>query len=156
MALLFASVAAFGCLTPAQGYSTGAPTEVCEDMLPQHGEPVQTTESPYTLTPNRKSAKGGETITLTLASKDFSKFKGFMVQARDGQSKPVGSFMSLPQSKSGTEFKGKWKVISCPKGPANVSICVRHERNAFGTGNYTENSSGRVKKFLKKCLRKSL
>jgi len=99
----------------------GAPIDACEDMLPQHGAPAQTKESPYTLTPNRKSVKAGESITLTLASKDFSKFKGFLVQARNNAGLPIGSFMPLPASKNNNEFKGKWKLINCPKGPVNVS-----------------------------------
>lgn len=121
LALLFVSVAAFGCLRPVDSYTGGAPTEVCEDMLPQHGAPAQTKDSPYTLTPNRKSVKAGESITLTLAAKDLSKFKGFMVQARDNAENPIGTFAPLPASKNNNEFKGKWKLISCPKGPNNVS-----------------------------------
>lgn len=123
-ALLLASLAAAGCLTPVESYSGGAPTEVCEDMLPQHGAPAQTKDSPYTLTPNRKSVRAGESITLTLAAKDLSKFKGFMVQARDNADNPIGSFAPLPASKNNNEFKGKWKLISCPKGPANVSVTL--------------------------------
>jgi hypothetical protein len=121
LATLFVSLAVSGYLTFVESYGSGAPTEVCEDMLPQHGAPVQTTPSPYTLTPNRKTVKGGEQITLTLAAKDLSKFKGFMVQARDSTGAPVGSFAPLPVSKGNNEFKGKWKLITCPKGPANVS-----------------------------------
>lgn len=122
LAILFVSLAVSGYLTFVEGYGSGAPTEVCEDMLPQHGAPVQTKPSPYALTPNRKTVKGGEQITLTLAAKDLSKFKGFMVQARDSTGAPVGSFAPLPASKGNNEFKGKWKLISCPKGPANVSV----------------------------------
>lgn len=124
LALLLVSVTALGLPWFAHGYATGAPKEVCEDMLPQHGAPAQTKESPYTLTTNRKSVKGGETVTLTLAAKDQSKFKGFLVQARNGNGAPIGSFTPLPPSKSGDEFKGKWKLITCPKGPTNVSILV--------------------------------
>lgn len=124
LALLLVSVTALGLPWAAQGYATGAPKEVCEDMLPQHGAPAQTKESPYTLTSNRKSVRGGETVTLTLAAKDQSKFKGFLVQARNSDGAPIGSFMPLPPSKSGEEFKGKWKLITCPKGPNNVSIPV--------------------------------
>ncbi|KAF0758427.1 putative defense protein Hdd11, partial [Aphis craccivora] len=119
LALLLVSVAAFGYLKTASAYSEGAPLEVCSDLMPQHGPEAQTKDSPYTLTPNRKSVKGGESITLTLASKDFSKFKGFMVQARDSRDKPMGSFTPLPASKNNTEFKGKWKLLSCPDGPSN-------------------------------------
>jgi len=121
LALLLVSVAAFGSLRTALANADGAPLDACADFLPQHGPDAQTKESPYTLTPNRKSVKGGESITLTLASKDFSKFKGFMIQAKDVYNKPMGSFTSLPASKNNTEFKGKWKLISCPDGPSNVS-----------------------------------
>lgn len=122
LALLLVSVAAFGYLQTALAYSNGAPLEVCTDLMPQHGAPAQTKESPYTLTLNRKSVKGGESMTLTLASKDFSKFKGFIIQARDSNDKPIGSFSPLPASKNNPEFKGKWQVISCPDGPTNVSV----------------------------------
>lgn len=121
LGLLLVSVAAFGYLQTALAYSEGAPLEVCTDLMPQHGAPAQTKESPYTLTLNRKSMKGGESVTLTLASKDFSKFKGFIIQARDSNEKPIGSFSPLPASKNNPEFKGKWKLISCPDGPSNVS-----------------------------------
>lgn len=119
---------ALACLLApvAEAYSEGAPVDVCQDMLPQHGAPAQTTDSPYTLTANRKSVKPGETLTLTLAAKDASKFKGFLVQARDSNDNPIGSFMPLPASKSQNDFKGKWKLISCPKGPSNVS--TRYDR----------------------------
>ncbi|KAL5238471.1 hypothetical protein ACI65C_005881 [Semiaphis heraclei] len=119
LGLLLVSVAAFGYLQTALAYSEGAPLEVCTDLMPQHGAPAQTKESPYTLTLNRKSMKGGESVTLTLASKDFSKFKGFIIQARDSNEKPIGSFSPLPASKNNPEFKGKWKLISCPDGPSN-------------------------------------
>lgn len=122
---LFVSLATFGCLIlSAECYSDGAPPEVCGDMLPKHGPLGQTTPSPYTLTLNRKSVKPGETITLTLASKDSGKFKGFLVQARDAAGSPIGSFAPLPASKTSNEFKGKWKLLSCPKGPANVSVYI--------------------------------
>lgn len=120
---LLVSLATFGCLMlSVKCYSDGAPTEVCEDMLPKHGEPAQTGPSPYTLTLNRKSVKPGESITLTLAGKNSAKFKGFLVQARDSTGSPVGSFAPLPPSKTNNEFKGKWKLLTCPKGPANVSL----------------------------------
>lgn len=121
LSLLFVSLTVFGYISSVRGNADGAPTDACEDMLPQHGAPAQTKESPYTLTPNRKSVKAGESITLTLAAKDVTKFKGFLVQARGSANHPIGSFMPLPASKSNSEFKGKWKLISCPKGPANVS-----------------------------------
>ncbi|VVC46036.1 Reeler domain [Cinara cedri] len=118
--ILLVSLATFGCLIlSVECYSDGAPTEVCEDMLPKHGAPAQTGPSPYTLTLNRKSVKPGESVTLTLAAKDSGKFKGFLVQARDSTGSPIGSFMPLPASKTNNEFKGKWKLLSCPKGPAN-------------------------------------
>lgn len=119
LTLTFVSLAAFGCLLCIEGYESGAPTEVCDTMLPNHGAPAQTKESPYMLTPNRKTVKPSESITLTLASKDFSKFKGFMIQARNSNGHPIGSFASLPASKNNTEFKGKWKLITCPDGPEN-------------------------------------
>lgn len=125
LALLFVSLTVFACnMMSVEGYSGGAPSEACEDMLPQHGAPAQTKESPYTLTPNRKSVKAGESITLTLAAKDSSKFKGFMIHAVDNNGTPIGSFMPLPASKANNEFKGKWKLVTCPKGPANVSILL--------------------------------
>lgn len=147
LALLFVSLAASGCLRPVQGYAGGAPTEVCEDMLPQHGAPVQTTESPYTLTPNRKTVRGGDSITLTLAARDQSKFKGFMVQARDGAENPIGSFAPLPASKNNNEFKGKWKLISCPKGPSNVSTAGVwvHDVSAFASRRARRNAESRAR-----------
>ncbi|XP_050530347.1 putative defense protein Hdd11 [Daktulosphaira vitifoliae] len=120
VALVFVSLGAFAYLQTSQGYGTGAPVEVCDDMLPQHGPPSQTGPSPYSLTINRKSVKPGETLSLTLSAKDGTKFQGFLIHARDiTTGKPVGWFQPLPANKSQKEFKGKWKLITCPNGASN-------------------------------------
>lgn len=109
----------------ARGYSSGGPTEVCADLKPGHGAPVQTKPSPYTLTLNRSSVNAGETLTLTIAGKDSAKFKGFMIHAVDvSTGHPVGSFAPMAPPKSGADAKNKWKLIDCPDGPAGVSAAT--------------------------------
>ncbi|XP_050427151.1 putative defense protein Hdd11 [Adelges cooleyi] len=117
-ALLLVSLGAFAYqMTTVQGYAKGAPTEVCEDMTPQHGVGPKTTPSPYTLSVNQKSVKPGGNLVLSLSAKDGTKFKGFMMQARDEVThNPIGTFMPVPTATGLKEFKNKVLALHCSKG----------------------------------------
>lgn len=41
-------------LACANGYSSGAPESVCQDMVPKHPVPPQSTPPPYTITTSTK------------------------------------------------------------------------------------------------------
>ncbi|ALC39942.1 l-2-34Fc [Drosophila busckii] len=90
---------AAACLTVGvNAYSDGAPKAACRDLTPQHGAELQTKKPPYTLTgPHHVAA--GEKLTLKLSGDDFL---GFIIQARDGQNRAVGTFTVLDPAHSQT------------------------------------------------------
>ena len=49
-----------------QGYSTGAPVEVCDSMMPQHGKQPQQTPLPYDIIIEKPKLKGGESTIVTI------------------------------------------------------------------------------------------
>ena len=82
-----------GVLKTSDGYSSGAPSSACEDMVPQHHTPPQTSPFPYAVVLNKKEIKSGESVTVTITGTEAAKnFKGFFVQARVGDV-AVGKFL---------------------------------------------------------------
>lgn len=83
------------------GYKMGAPTEVCKDMIPQHGLPPKPLPSPYTIKVDKtKVAPGGKVVVTILSDKEPS-FKGFLVQARENSnSNATGSFTPTSHAKT--------------------------------------------------------
>lgn len=76
----------------ALAYSSGAPADACEDMVPQHHTDPQTSDAPYNFQLSRKAIRSGDEVQLTISGKTSAdKIRGFMVQARQG-SKRVGQF----------------------------------------------------------------
>ena len=73
------------------GFKTGAPETVCEDMEPQHHSKPQTEKSPYSIKVSQKTIKAGEKVTVTLEGNSGTNFKGFFIQARVGNT-PIGKF----------------------------------------------------------------
>ncbi|XP_049857198.1 putative defense protein Hdd11 [Schistocerca gregaria] len=67
----------------AAGYSSGAPTNACEDLVPQHRVPAQKDPCPYVITVSKREIKVGEPIKVTITGKKGEKFKGFMCQAHE-------------------------------------------------------------------------
>lgn len=93
-----------------EGYSMGAPDTACETMVPQHGQDLQTSPPPYTLTPNETSISGGQRISLTLAANDDF-LVGFFVQGRPRDNAgPLGTF-----------FTNQYNTFTCGRG-LNVSF----------------------------------
>lgn len=71
-------------------YSGGAPPDTCEDMTPKHPSPPQSDKTfPYKISLNSNEIKGSEKAEITISGGDF---KGFLLQVRDNDSKPVGTF----------------------------------------------------------------
>lgn len=82
----------------ADGYSSGAPFQKCDNMEPSptaHGPP-QTTNIPYKLVVKDQLVDAGQELQLEIKKIDESTpdFKGFIVQGRDVKTdKRVGSFV---------------------------------------------------------------
>ncbi|CAK6955373.1 cell wall integrity and stress response component 3-like isoform X2 [Scomber scombrus] len=93
-------------ITKANGYSHGNVPTACETMEPKHDSRgglayrPQTTPPPFEVRCER--GENGEPITVILQSKDNTKFRGFMLEARaqdkvdDGS--PVGKFILADSS----------------------------------------------------------
>lgn len=96
-------------IATARAYSGGAPEGVCEDMTPKHPAPPQTSRFPYTVSANKKEVKTGEELEITISG--GKPFKGFLVQVRDGDNKPVGNFKIADTDKFA-------KTINCLGGKA--------------------------------------
>uniref|UniRef100_A0A336KCX4 CSON005752 protein n=1 Tax=Culicoides sonorensis TaxID=179676 RepID=A0A336KCX4_CULSO len=95
------------------GFSKGAPTSACDDMVPQHHVAAQTSKVPYDLVLSKNSIKAGDTIQITLKGKSAeNKIKGLLVQARVGNS-PVGKF-SVPSNNPYAQ------TIDCGNGSFNT------------------------------------
>lgn len=73
----------------ANGYSGGAPVEVCSDMKPQHPVDPQKSAFPYSVTANKKDVKAGDKVDFVIGGGNF---KGFLLQVRNSENKAVGSF----------------------------------------------------------------
>jgi len=83
------TVLSLAFLGVAWGYGAGAPEDVCEDMIPQHGVDPQKSALPYTISVDKPNVKAGDKVKITISG--GKPFKGFLLQVRDG-SKAVGSF----------------------------------------------------------------
>ncbi|KAH8255829.1 hypothetical protein KR038_011453 [Drosophila bunnanda] len=79
-------------------YSDGAPKVACPDLTPQHGAKLQTIKPPYSLS-GPAHVRSGEKLKLTLGGDEF---KGFIIQARDGQNRVVGKFQVVDDAHSQT------------------------------------------------------
>ncbi|XP_020810699.1 defense protein l(2)34Fc [Drosophila serrata] len=79
-------------------YSDGAPKTACADLTPQHGAKLQTIKPPYSLS-GPAHVRSNEKLKLTLGGDEF---KGFIIQARDGQNRVVGKFQVVDAAHSQT------------------------------------------------------
>ncbi|XP_041717832.1 putative ferric-chelate reductase 1 isoform X2 [Coregonus clupeaformis] len=85
-------------------YSSGAVTEACDHMTPQHSVGAQQSPAPFSVATDRSSFKKGDEITVQLLA-DATPFIGFMLQARAvGGSSPLGSF---------TVTSGEAQLLTC-------------------------------------------
>lgn len=77
-------------------FKSGAPETACESMLPEHHSTPRSEPSPYTITPKKSNIKAGESIEVTLSGTDNTKFRGYFIQARVGNT-PIGKFETGPE-----------------------------------------------------------
>lgn len=92
-------------------FQGGAPVEVCQTLMPNHGVEPQTVASPFLIrvSGNAKIRSTGS-LNVTIQGKD--EFKGFILQARESKKNTIiGSF----------EPSSKAKLLDCSPGKS-VSI----------------------------------
>jgi len=64
-------------------YPTGAPEEVCENLVPKHRVKPQTSESPYEVTATlQNSPNQANEVEINIKSPGGTPFRGFVIQAR--------------------------------------------------------------------------
>ncbi|KAI3368825.1 hypothetical protein L3Q82_025807 [Scortum barcoo] len=92
-------------ITKVHGFASGNFPQSCESMSPDHPQgglitPPQNTVPPFEVL--YQHGKKGDPITVSLQSKQSTKFKGFMLEARKkgvaDPSPPVGKFIILDES----------------------------------------------------------
>ena len=91
------------------GFSGGAPDSTCSTLTPKHHTDPQSSVAPFEVVPGKLSVAPGAKITLMLKSPVGVQFKGFLIQARNGEGSDsaLGHFTVLP---NGT------KTFSCAGG----------------------------------------
>lgn len=123
MAALKIFVVLTACVGVALSYSTGAPSDACQNLTPQHG-PVKPQKSafPYTFILAKEEVAAGETIKVTIRGNGpDNKIAGFMIQARDG-SLPIGQFKVIEPTKSQL-LKCSYNAVSSKFQGRRETIC---------------------------------
>lgn len=81
-------------------FRNGAPAGACESLFPQHGVASKTSAAPYQLTLDRKCIPSGGSALISIQGNTAQdKFKGFIMQARIGDT-PIGQFELDPSRKT--------------------------------------------------------
>merc|ERR1711997_3872 len=80
-------------------WSSGAPSSACRSMKPGHGNSIQTSPSPISVTLSSDNVSQGNSVTLYLTGKNGVQFKGFLIHAFDSNNNIVGTFNPSPNSK---------------------------------------------------------
>jgi hypothetical protein len=93
-------------------FKTGAPEAVCDSMIPDHHSTPQSGPSPYTITPNKFKVKAGDPVEVTISGSDSTKFKGYLIQARVGNT-PIGRFLKAPEI----------NLLNCGSGVGVRRVC---------------------------------
>ncbi|KAJ8726206.1 hypothetical protein PYW07_000904 [Mythimna separata] len=77
-------VLAVALVAAANAYSTGAPESVCNDMIPKHPVPKQTSPPPYTIETSTKTVKAGTPMEVVVSGNTpANKIRGLLVEARN-------------------------------------------------------------------------
>ncbi|CAB3231258.1 unnamed protein product [Arctia plantaginis] len=106
-------------LACAHGYSSGAPESVCQDMVPKHPVPPQSTPPPYTITTSTKTVKAGTPMEVVITGKKTTdKMRGLLLQAREG-TKIVGKFTLAPNDSFA-------QLLNCGE-PGNAVTHKKHD-----------------------------
>ncbi|XP_017269220.1 putative defense protein Hdd11 [Kryptolebias marmoratus] len=129
-------------------YPNGAPTGACEDMLPRHGVPPQSSPAPYKILTNSTTFQPGKPITVTIIGPAY---RGVLLEARtQGSINALGSWkLPPPDTKllqcagnpqgavthSNTNLKGNTTVYNWippnTLGPVYFMATVAQQRTVF-------------------------
>jgi hypothetical protein len=90
------------CAVSAWGYSSGAPSKVCDTLTPTHSKGTilpRSSGSPYAIASQVPRVSQGNSLKLIVSSPQEASFQGFMVQGRNPAVplKPLGKFTVLPK-----------------------------------------------------------
>ncbi|XP_037039998.1 putative defense protein Hdd11-like [Bradysia coprophila] len=109
-------------------YSSGAPDDACFDMVPQHGVNPQSTVAPYRVFLSQSQIRSGGKVDITIQGvKRSDTIKGFMIQARVGES-PTGRWLVDKNHAFG-------QTLDCGRGSGNA---ITHKRiNGDGVDSLT-------------------
>lgn len=88
----------FQLIKDVNSYSSGAPTFVCQSMVPGHGVSAQNSIAPYSITPAQPQTESSR-VRLMLTSPNQEEFTGFLVQGRTSanSNNTIGSFINFPE-----------------------------------------------------------
>merc|ERR1711976_11867 len=113
--LLQLSVLLCACLA-VWALPEGAPEDACDDLIPQHFVPPQTSPAPFALNVQRR----GNRALVTLERTGDLEIRGFIIQARDTSGQITGRFGIIDAVES--------KILSCPGGD-DADNTVTHTDN---------------------------
>ncbi|KDR14834.1 putative defense protein Hdd11 isoform X2 [Zootermopsis nevadensis] len=126
-------------------YKSGAPESVCGSMIPDHHSEPKSEPSPYTITPNKLNIEAGKSIEVTISGTDNTKFRGYFIQARVGNT-PIGKFATGPEinlvdcgsgvgsAATHTDNRDKDSITLNWTAPARLSESVRFRTTFVKTG----------------------
>merc|ERR1711994_498383 len=92
-------------------WSSGAPSSACRSMTPGHGNSVQTSSSPISVSLSTGNINQGNSVTVYTSGNNGITFKGFLIHAFDSSNNIIGSFS--PPSNA--------KCLSCGGGCSSLT-----------------------------------
>ncbi|XP_028443769.1 uncharacterized protein LOC114561845 [Perca flavescens] len=104
-------------ITKVHGFANGKFPQSCESLLPQHdGRTPMNSEPPFEMIVDQK----GDTITVSLQSKQSTPFRGFMLDARQKGNRAVGKFILLEPDNT--------RLLTC-NNFADTAVSQKNNRN---------------------------
>lgn len=88
-------ISAYNLITISDQYETGAPSDVCGDMMPQHNAEPLPLPSPYVISTDKKTIKPADNVAVKIDAKgggNKTYFKGFLCLAKDTLNDTIGFF----------------------------------------------------------------
>ncbi|XP_067904017.1 putative defense protein Hdd11 [Heterodontus francisci] len=81
----------------SRGFPNGAPSSVCESMMPRHSGAVpQSNAAPYTIETEASTYQPGMPVQVRILGLQY---QGFLLEARkDGSTSPLGSWQDPPEN----------------------------------------------------------
>ncbi|XP_070969707.1 putative ferric-chelate reductase 1 [Oncorhynchus clarkii lewisi] len=104
------------------GFSGGSVAMSCDTMLPQHGSP--TPESgPFSVPKHFCSSAAGDETIVSLKAGPATTFKGFLLEAREQDGPPAGTFTLLTPAHS--------RLLQCGGNPAAAVTQPNNQAKTF-------------------------